>query len=138
MTTEMSNDKLKLATINETFYSILVQIIYTHPRKQMAVSEIYKKVMEKYSNFLTKNWKNSVRHALSFKKIFVKSFKKNEQKRGCLWSLDEILLKNFQIGACRNKRIRNLNETVESLLKKNQDKKKHDNCLKSFYTDYFA
>ena len=63
--------KKKLSLIKKTYYSIIIESIENSPNKEQYVHEIYEYLYANYSEYLHANWKNSVRHALSYKKIFL-------------------------------------------------------------------
>lgn len=72
---------------------MIADIIENSPEKKMTVSEIYQKISIHFTSKTGKEtWKNSVRHALSFKKVF-KRLKSDDsmstKHRGCYWSIDE-------------------------------------------------
>ena len=89
----MTSDKLKLSNIKHTYYSIICEAIDLSPEKKMTVGEIYKYLENNYGQYFgtQKNWKNSVRHALSFKKYFIHLKKDNSYNNG-VW----ILAQNFR------------------------------------------
>lgn len=62
--------KKKLSSINETFYSIICKAILLSNQNELSVNEIYDFIQKNYSEYINKNWQNSIRHALSFKKNF--------------------------------------------------------------------
>ncbi len=64
--------KKKLSHINQTFYTIIAEAIIQDPERSLTVAQIYQKIEKDYGDYLNANWKNSVRHALSFKDFFVK------------------------------------------------------------------
>lgn len=77
----------------KTFYSLIADIIDSSPNKRLSVSDIYAHVANNMAKHKLTNdtWKNSVRHALSFKKVFVrlKPEENSSARRGCLWTIDE-------------------------------------------------
>ena len=62
--------KRKLSCISETFYSIICKAILSSTKGEIGVNEIYDFIKQNYIGYINKNWQNSVRHALSFKKKF--------------------------------------------------------------------
>lgn len=73
-----------------TYYSLITEAIESQENKHINVSDIYKYIEKNYKDFKDKKkgWQNSVRHALSYKKIFIKTKEKYKGK-GCLWTLDK-------------------------------------------------
>jgi hypothetical protein len=73
----MENQK-KLSAINHTYNSVISEAIHSSENKMMRVSEIYDYLYAKYTLYLNKNWKHSVRHSLSLKKLFMRVKYKNK------------------------------------------------------------
>lgn len=70
----------------ETFYTLIAKVL--NENGPLAVSAIYVKLASYIDVLSNKNWKNSVRHALSSKTAFFRKIGKNETgRRGNIWGL---------------------------------------------------
>lgn len=78
-----------------------MESISNSPNKEQYVFEIYEYLYANYSEYLHANWKNSVRHALSYKKLF-KHVKKNS--RVGTWIIDDTFNANSSLGIGKKRR----------------------------------
>lgn len=70
----------------ETFYTLIAKVL--NDNGPLAVASIYEKLSTYIDVLANKNWKNSVRHALSSKTAFFRKIGKNETgRRGNIWGL---------------------------------------------------
>lgn len=75
-----------VAKKTETFYTLIAKVL--NDNGPLAVSIIYEKLATYIDVSANKNWKNSVRHALSSKTAFFRKIGKNETgRRGNIWGL---------------------------------------------------
>ena len=124
--------------VRKTFYSLIADIIDKSPDKKMSVAQIYNEISKYFppkEGTKRDAWKNSVRHALSFKRIFVR-IKDGSQKRGCLWTINEDY--RYELQAPRTKRNCRAPEILAALSKQrdgNKEKffKSVDLFLNTFY-----
>lgn len=75
----------------KTYYSLIMEAINESSDGKLKISEIYSYIIETYPQFNKdkKRWQNSIRHALSSKKSFVKTLPKLKSSiRGSLWSIN--------------------------------------------------
>lgn len=91
------NEDRRNKKIHITYYSIISDAIESSPSKKMKVNEIYEYLKSKYSEFNKdeKKWQNSIRHALSYKKFFIRqneSDSDHKKNRGSYW----VLSKNYK------------------------------------------
>lgn len=128
-----------IITPKKTFYNLIADIIDSAPRKQISVGDIYKQIEKYYPT--TKNetftWKNSVRHALSFKKVFMrlKPGISEHHKRGCLWTIDESL--RDELTSPRRKRNHRPKELLTKLAEQRENNKKDYFSILDFYLNKY-
>ena len=121
----------------KTFYNLIADIIDSSPNKQLTVSEIYKKISVYFESNGRKDttWKNSVRHALSFKSIF-KRLRNENKKRGCMWTIDEERRGELQVPRTkRNHRSKDVLAKLSEIREQNRQGylRAVDLFLKKFY-----
>lgn len=109
----------------KTFYNLIADIIDSAPNKEMTVAEIYKKLENRFSNNRTdETWKNSVRHALSFKRVFMRiKSPRDNKKRGCLWTINEEF--RDELNCPRRKRNYKAKSVLDQLSKNREEIKKN-------------
>lgn len=124
----------KYTSTNKTYYNIICDAINSTSNKKMVVSDIYRYVQAHYPSFDEQSkakWQNSIRHALSFKKIFVKCKEEKDAKsRGNYWSLIE----NYEQVLSSRRRNTPRNHSIRML----QSKKKTEQFEQviNFYENY--
>jgi hypothetical protein len=135
--------KLRLSKLNETFYSAITKIITNSPRKALRVSEIYTLLYANYGAYLNPNWKNSVRHALSFRSFFHKCQPSDDDNatkgnRGCLWKVNEE--KGGELLSLRRerKRIKTLAEIEEMRRIRHANTRRHIIRLQQLFKVHYA
>ncbi len=133
-----SNKKLqkKDTPKRDTFYTKIALVL--DQNGPLPVSTIYKKIYDiSPPNSLNKNWKNSVRHALSSKVLFFKRDGKKDSGRGHKWALimdyPSICLRSAQRIQTRGI-FKGLSESSARAAKNEQD---HHDKMSKYYHIYF-
>lgn len=148
--------RCRIGKRKETFYTHIAKIL--HECGPLPVAEIYTKLFARIGPQLNKNWKNSVRHALSSKSTFfakcTKRSTSNKSKRrrrhqkpqntvpiqtpsrGRAWTLIEDydkLINSQPKHASRGRRV--ISEVALAKMKKLQD---YNEIISTFYNFYFV
>lgn len=98
----------------ETFYTLIAKVL--NDNGPLAVSAIYEKLTSYIDVSANKNWKNSVRHALSSKTAFFRKIGKNDTgRRGNIWGLvdtyDNLVALQPKLHSSRKRMVTEANKT---------------------------